>query len=418
MGSGPSRLRLEMRLHDSPLRALHERYVREDAMTGPPSGSDRPGAAVGRRLAATVEYIPYGQASQIISNFGDVEREYAAIRRGAGLLDSAHRGTLMLTGSLADRRDFLNRMLTQQLKDLALGDARQAFWLNRAGRIQADLFVIELGDKMLVDVDIHQAASAVATLQEFLVAEDIAIQDVSEHYHHIAIHGPDADRVIARQLQLDGFTLDVGHGKAYLVDSVEVVVARRDQTGGPGLELIVPVDKVEWLWQRLLASTDSADVRRVRPIGWHAYNIARIEAGTPLFNIDFGPTNLPHETAILSQRVSFTKGCYLGQEIVARMENLGRPKQTLFGLRIESDSLPVDGSAVYERQTDGAPGEQIGLVTSSTLSPMLGAMPVAFAMLKTAKAGLGNTVLVDAEGQRVDARITALQFWPAESGAT
>jgi folate-binding protein YgfZ len=173
------------------------------------------------------------------------------------------------------------------------------------------------------------------------------------------------------------------------------------------------------VWDALIepAHRISVTAPLARPIGWHAFNIARIEAGTPLFNIDFGPTNLPHETGLLSHRVSFTKGCYLGQEVVARLENLGKPKQILVGLKVQTDALPIAGAQVFEQNSDNSMGDQIGVVTSSTLSPMLGAVPIAFAMLKTTKATPGATVLVSAEGEQAPALISPLRFWPREVDA-
>ena len=99
----------------------------------------------------------------------------------------------------------------------------------------------------------------------------------------------------------------------------------------------------------------------------HAFNVARIEAGSPLFLVDFGRQALPHETGLLARRVNFKKGCYLGQEVVARMESLGKPKQRLVALRMQQDRLPVSGAEVHEAR-DG--GEAVGRVTSSAPAPM------------------------------------------------
>ena len=183
-----------------------------------------------------------------------------------------------------------------------------------------------------------------------------------------------------------------------------VVAARRDQTGDAGVELFVPRESADTVWASLLAAPD------VRPAGWFAYNTARIEAGTPLFNIDFGPTNLPHETGVLRDRVSFIKGCYLGQEIVARMESLGRPKQCLVGLRPAEDLLPVAGGQVFAPE-DGGMGEQVGWITSSTVSPMLGAVPIAFGLVKSARAEPGTELVVNAEGAQTKATVCSLAFW-------
>jgi len=414
----------------SPLRNVHEAWISQQQPPSVREGVEahRPGAAVGEMRAASIDYIPWGDANdqgrplcEIVAGFGEVEAEYAALRRGVGLIDQPNRATLLVTGGFNDRRDFLNRMLTQEMKDLAPGVVKESFWLNRKGRLEADLLVIELGDRMVLDVDTHQAATTVKTLSEFLFAEEVEIRDASDQFHRFALHGKLALESLAAAMgpQHGDTSLKPLSAQAITIDGVPVVAARRDQVGEPGMELVVPVEHAARVWQALLAADRSLgqDRRRVRPVGWHAFNIARIEAGTPLFNIDFGPTNLPHETGILKQRVSFTKGCYLGQEIVARMESLGKPKQTLVGLRVAKDLLPVAGGQVFAKSADpnapSAMGDQIGVITSSTLSPMLGAASIAFAMIKTAHAELGRTLLVNAEGEQAEAVVLPLRLWPS-----
>ena len=373
----------------------------------------RPGAARGSRVEPPqIEYVAYGRAAEetptaaceLVATLGDLESEYAAVRRGAGLLDSPHRATIRLTGS--DRRDFLNHMVTQELKDLDAGVVRQTFWLNRRGRIVADLLLAEMGDHLLACLDVHGVRQAVESLGEFLFTEDVEITDVTDAFHHLALHGPQAAKVIAAAAD-DPTTADMPDlaCKTVTIGGHEVAAIRCDQTGGPGFELVMRRVDAEAVWDALLAAglTLGDGRSRVRPIGWHAFNIARIEAGTPLFNIDFGSNSLPHETALIPQRVSFTKGCYLGQEIVARTENLGRAKQRLVGLRPDRDLLPDAGAEVVD-----AEGKAVGAVTSSTLSPMLGAVPIAFAMIR--HAAIEHPVRVAAEGELTDAVIGPLKF--------
>jgi folate-binding protein YgfZ len=367
-----------------------------------------------RAEAPPVEYVAYepaggagAAACELVATHGEPEAEYAAIRRGAGIFDSPHRGTLLITG--AERRDFLDRMVTQELKDLRPGAVKPTFWLNRKGRIAADLLLIELGERMLVDVDVYAAADTVGSLSEFVFTEDVVIADVTGEFHHLAVHGPEAQRLVAAATG-DAPALEDRCAQTVDVAGVEAVVARRDQTGDVGLELIVPYGQAPPVWEALLAAAES--VGRARPVGWFALNVARIEAGTPLFGIDFGPENLPHETGVLHDRVSFTKGCYLGQEIVARTESHGKPRQVLAGLRPTRDLLPVAGAPVYAPAggKGAGAGPQVGIVTSSTLAPMLGSTPVAFAMLKTSHAEPGTTVLVSAEGEHAPATVGALGF--------
>ncbi len=400
-------------LRESPLRKHLAGWPRR-RVPDPEAASHRPGAAQGSQTEPPeIVYLDYAGGGdgltggcELVATFGDLESEYAAVRRGAGILDSPHRATIVVTG--ADRRDFLNRMLTQELKTLDAGGVYRSFWLNRRGRILADLLLAELGDRLLLDLDVHGAQEAVASLSEFLVAEDVEIKDAGESLHHLAMHGPQAPAVIAAATGTPGVPLE---GACELrIGGVEVVAIPVDQTGGAGFELIMPGHEAEAVWDALLAAGEAiGQGRRVRPVGWHAFNIARIEAGTPLYNIDFGPENLPHESGVLRERVSFTKGCYLGQEIVARTENLGKPKQQLVGLRPVRDLLPEAGTEVL------ADGKPVGVVTSSTLSPMLGSAPIAFAMLRSQAGAVGTTVQLEAEGEQTEAVVGALRFYEAPS---
>ena len=183
-------------MHESPLR---KRIAGWSTPRKPDqeTAAGRPGAAQGSRVEPPeVQYVAYGRAGdqtptaacELVATLGDLEDEYATVRRGAGLLDSPHRATIRLRGS--DRRDFLNRMVTQELKDLDAGAVRQTFWLNRRGRIVADLLRAEMGDHVLACLDVHGAAKAGESLREFLFTEDVRITEATEHDHPLATPGP------------------------------------------------------------------------------------------------------------------------------------------------------------------------------------------------------------------------------------
>jgi folate-binding protein YgfZ len=241
-------------------------------------------------------------------------------------------------------------------------------------------------------------------------SEDVEVRDESGAWARIAVHGPEGASLLsnagADDAALESLNADLRCVRAAIAGAPAVLV-RRDQCGSPGVELLVPVAHAARAWDALVGQHDAAEGgrRRARPAGWHAYNIARIEAGTPLHHVDFGHDSLPHESGVLAERVSFRKGCYPGQEVVARMESLGKPKQRLVALRIAEDALPTAGSPVFERGADGEPGSPVGVVTSSTLSPMLGASSVAFAMVRTAHAAPGTVLVVPAEGGRATATV-------------
>ncbi|MFG0260551.1 MAG: YgfZ/GcvT domain-containing protein, partial [Phycisphaerales bacterium JB041] len=269
------------------------------------------------------------RAADLVEAFGPLEIEYAALRKGCVLLDQPHRGTIHVTGD--DRIEFLNRMLTQELKDLQPWQSRQSFWLSRKGRVDADIRVTALPDALRFDLDIHRAAHTTETLKGYLFAEDVSLTDASETHHRLGLHGPTAVMLLAAVSDhADGPPADTllpGGACLVRVAGHEVLVERRDGLGEIGLELTCDSAAAAEVFNAIAdAGTDGSDLAeraRLRPAGWHACNIARIESGTPLYFLDFDEQTLPHETGVLRDRVSFTKGCYLGQEVVARMEARG-----------------------------------------------------------------------------------------------
>lgn len=419
------------------LREEHERYARVESLRlgGVPVATEwitygEAAASAAGAAGAGAGASAGSAAPEIVATYGLLEMEYAAFRRGAAVMDRPDRGTLRVTG--ADRVDFLNRMVTQELKGMQAGQVREALWLNRKGRVDADLLLCELpsavpaagtepGAAMLIDVDVHDAARTAASLNAFVFGEDVQIADETAAWARISVHGPLGPELLREA----GATTDAlrklaeDHACTWLtVAGASVAIARRDQCGVPGLELWVAAADAAKVWDAIVSQHDEAAAgrRRARPAGWYAYNIARIEGGTPLFHIDFGADNLPHESGLLAKRVSFKKGCYLGQEVVARMESLGHPKQRLVALRTADDLLPTAGSPVFERSADGEPGNPVGAVTSSALSPMLGAAPIAFAMVKYAHSEPGAVLVSPAEGSRTDVTVQHTLVFLPESG--
>lgn len=381
--------------------------------------------------AEGARFLPYGEgddAIPVVATFGSVDLEYASLRKGCALFDAPHRATLRITGD--DRITFLSNMVTQQLTGIEPGETRSAFWLNRKGRIVADLRLTELGDEMLAEVDALRTATTVESLNAYIIADDVEITDASADHHRLTLLGPAAPGLIEDVTRL---TLDPHRAAraeiatATATGPIPVVVERHDTHTEPAFDLIVrPTDALavsEHLrataeppeldpttGRRAAEPTESQQRHRLRQTGWLAVNIARIESGSPMFGVDFTEANLPAETGLLDQRVDFKKGCYLGQEVVARMFSLGAPKQRLVGLRpADPDVQPVAGAPVTT--PDAKP---VGSVTSSTISPMLGGVPVCFAMIKNAHADPDTQLLVDVDGSPHQATVApSLRFWPA-----
>ncbi len=384
--------------HDEWVRAEHARRIAGAAGARGDAAGD---AARARSGADGAERMSWGGVCEVPARFDSVEVEYAAIRREAALVDFPQRGTLEVTG--AERIPYLQRMLTQDLKPLQSGPgAVRSFWLNRKGRIDADMLVVETGERLLIELDAAVAPSVASALMQFVFSEDVQVIDATDRWARFEIHGPGSIAL----LESSGVGAD---------PSLGIVHARRDMCGVPGIACAVPRDRADEAWSRLLAAGGSAGAatgaaatsaapgrQRARPCGWLAFNIARIEGGSPLFMVDFGTASLPHETSLIESRVSFTKGCYLGQEVVARMQSLGKPKQVIVAFKASRDALPSGGAQVFTRRDDGGIGDEVGVVTSSALSPMLGAAPIGLATIRVAHAAPGTVLVADAEGELVE----------------
>ncbi len=378
-------------------------------------------------LQADAETQAYDQIT-IVSTFGIPQAEYAAIRKSAGLMDLPQRGLIELTGK--DRHAFLNNLISNEVwskvdkSGMKSGATRYAFLLNLKGRVVLDMMVVEFGDRTLLDVDARLAPMLAKLLERYLFAEQVKIVLRTDDLHQIALHGPRANEVLASE----GLAGESGAWVGQLM-GVETIAWRDDACGVPGIRLAVPTDQAVAVWNHLIhrhGGEIELGKRLLRPVGWAAFNAARIEAGTPLFGIDFELAEpaipgvkaqaieadaprvigvLPAETGLLDRAVSFTKGCYLGQEVVARMHARSQVARRLVGLRVGDGALPVASEHVFDDNDN-----QIGAITSSTMSPMLSDAAIALAMVKKPHFEIGKTVIVAAEGAMRQATVVALPF--------
>lgn len=361
---------------------------------------------------AQAEFVAWDQI-EIVQTFNQPQAEYAAIRKSTAMIDLPQRGIIELTGR--DRLQFLNNLLTNQTWDsktacgLQAGQGVYAFMLNRGGRIVADMNVLELGESTLLETDARFVEPLRQTLSKYVFREHLSLTNRLDQLHQIAVHGPQADSVVGATL-----ASPLGSTRVELF-GVEAIVWRDDPTGAPGYHLLVPIESAPKLWMSLLA-------QGVRPAGWAAFNTARIEAGRPILGIDFDGApiasaapggsrdqlacgTLPAETGLLHRAVSFTKGCYLGQEIVARMHSRGQLARLVIGIRMDDQALPIAGTQVLNEQS-----EVVGIITSSTVSPLLSNVPICLAMVNRPWFEPGTRLKIPAEGAIRAGQVVALPF--------
>ena len=360
---------------------------------------------------AEAEFQPYAQV-EIVSTFGEPQAEYAAIRKSAALLDEPQRGILEVSG--ADRFAFLNNLLTNQTwnkdtkKGLSAGEGVYAFFLNTKGRIVADLYAIETGERMLLDMDARMAEPLRVAFDKFLFREQVKMTNRVGSLHTLSLHGPGSAQILNDVCATPTPELPQLGSSSTKMFNVDVVIWRDDVCAVPGFHLVIEDAATQKVWTSLcdrFAQSQELGKRRLRPAGWAAYNACRIEGGRPIFGIDFDESVLPPETGQMERAVSLTKGCYLGQEIVARMVARGQVARQLVGIRMADDALPIAGAQIYDDQNNS-----IGGITSSTMSPVLSNAAICLGYVKKQFIAPGSVVNIPAEGSIRRAVATELPF--------
>jgi len=299
---------------------------------------------------------------EVVNDYGDWRREHAALCETAGVLDLSFRSRLCLTG--ADRQKFLNGQVTNNVKDLKTGEGCYAALVNAKGRMQSDLNIYILEDEILLDFEPGFSAAVAQRLEKYVIADDVHVVDVAPHYGLLSVQGPKAEEV-TRQFKLGverskgtmSFVLckDSTLGEVYLMDL--------PRTGKTGFDLFVPNAALGAVADRLINGVKAVGGCAC---GWQALETARIEAGIPRFGADMDETNLAPEAGIEERAISYSKGCYIGQEVIARIRTYGQVAKSLRGLRLEdSKILPQKGDKLYDGD------KEIGYVTSAVDSPTL-----------------------------------------------
>jgi folate-binding protein YgfZ len=318
------------------------------------------------------------EQSRIPLSYTTPTEEYWAVRKHSGLADLSHLGLLRITGK--DRLPFLNGLLTNEILKLNEGTGVRSALLNTKARVLADLYLYAREDDLLIDTGDVPGAKVKDTLDRFIITEDVQVKDLTSEFVHLTMQGPQGAETAK---ELFGITfVDMKPLQHKMIGPTMIVV--RDRTGQSGCDMIIPNDEAEAIWQGLL-------LKGVTPVGQDALEILRLEAGYPRYGIDVDENTIILEAGY-RDAISFTKGCYLGQEVVARATHIGRVNKNLVQFQTESDQVPGPKSKLQ------ASGKEAGYVTSAAFSPGLKAVVgLGYAQRDFAKEGT-RLVLESANG--------------------
>ncbi len=346
--------------------------------------------AVADRAAEVTEVA----GAVVAAHFGDPDQEYEAARHGVGLAHRSRRALVRISGS--DRSKFLQGLLTNDVADLAPGEGRPALFLDIKGHVRGVLDLWAEEDAIVAGCDIGFVEAVLPDLAKYVLGADVSVEDRRGLETVIAVHGARSDDSLARA----GIDVPDESPRAHAIGKIagiEVRLARTPDLGTPGVEVHVPTEAVDDVWAALEeAARDFAPIY----VGWNVAEILRVEAGVTGFGREISGEEFPQE-ARLDEAVDYEKGCYLGQETVARIHYRGQVNRLLSGLRSESP-LTVGAKLISS-------DKEVGRVTSAVVSPRLG--PIALGYVRRQESEAGATLDVRADGADLcTARVVSLPF--------
>lgn len=301
---------------------------------------------------------------------------YTALRERAAWLDLSGRAKIRVTGE--DRARLLHAMTSNQVETLQPGEGCYAFFLSAQGRILADVNVLCFEDSFLLDTEPETRTKVYEHLDRYIIVDDVTLEDETDRVATISIEGPKAAAALA--------ALGLPEPAGWATLAGDRIVAKLDTTGRGGFFLMIPIEEKEAVTAQLIAAgfpqATAADARTVR-----------IECGRPRYGEEITERYLVQETGQL-QAVHFTKGCYLGQEIVERVRSRAQIHRVLRRLEIDTDSPPAPGTKLKSGDADAAE------IASAVFSPAIG-KTVALAYVRTPFSEPGSSLTLENASARV-----------------
>jgi folate-binding protein YgfZ len=292
------------------------------------------------------------------SDFGDWRAEYRFARDSVALLDKNYRAYLSFSGP--DRARYLNAILTNDIKSLKIDDGIVSLFLNPQGRIQAEIETYAEAERLFCVSFAMIREKLIPALDHYIIMDDVTLADESARYGTLALEGPRAAAIAKKLTNIDLEILPELGGRDSKIGSVPCRVVKRSPGGVPSAEFVCEQPHLSALWSSLL---ETVKANGGGPSGYTALNALRLETGSPWFGYDFGEKQIPHEAGLEKSHISYTKGCYTGQEIVERVRSRGQVNRVRALFKLSSSGLPTAETAIQFE------GKEVGYVTRATESP-------------------------------------------------
>jgi len=294
------------------------------------------------------------------NDFGDWQHEYEIAKHSVALIDKNYVAYFSFTGP--DRARYLNAILTNNIKDLQPGQGNISLLLNPQGRILAEIETQAQPDRLLCISHAMTRTQISETLEKFIIMDDVTLSDETNRYATLSLQGPQTAQLI-RELasNIDLNALDDFTSVEANINSISCTIIKKPFANTPSADIRAERKDIEQLWNFVAEKTRAAGGGSV---GYKALNALRLEQQIPWFGYDFGDKQIPHEAGLENSHISYTKGCYTGQEIVERVRSRGQVNRRRVSLRFPQTSEPPPAGTILTADT-----KEVGAVTSSSPLP-------------------------------------------------
>lgn len=340
---------------------------------------------------------PEGNSIQSI-NF---EKEYAAVRASAGLFTLRDYGKIAIRGK--DRVKFLQGITSNDISTLKEGSSLYTIFPTVKGKIASEGVVWAFSDFLLVILRPDLRDKTLGLLKKFKIGSDAQLEDVTEQFALYSIQGPRSAEILATGFLQPLAELQPFHFATFLLNTVPIRVIRNDWSGETGFDLLIPAANRDQVIAKLLALGSSMGLLSA---GAETFETVRVESGMPLYGYELSEEVLPQEAGLESKAISYTKGCYIGQETIARLHYLGHANRALTGI-LSDQTILAKGDTIHSGE------KHVGLITSSLFSPFLQRV-ISLGYLNRQFIAAGTLVEVSHQGQHVKAEVTSLPFFKHE----
>ena len=336
---------------------------------------------------------------EVPAHYGDADAEHLAVRRGVGIMDLSQRGKIRVTGD--DRVKWLQSIISNDILPLTTGQGTCSSLLTHKGKMLSYFRVYQLGESLMLE-DVGEIGDMTfSTLRKFLLYGTKAkMENCAENWGLLLVSGPRSLDLTKNALGADLSSLKPLSFVSQEIGGHNALLIRTEETGEHDVEILMPADGLKAAWGRLWAAGEAMGLT---PFGVHALETLRMEAGIPKAGPDLNETIVPPEANLEGKAFSLTKGCYPGQEVVARMDTYGSVRRRLVGLVLEEAVVPPSGAKLFSDE------REVGWVSSAVRSPSLGKV-IAFGFPLRDFTPPGTALSVEINGERRAAMVQALPF--------